>query len=120
MNPGTNIQPGENSDSKGPEETNGMLSLDGASADMEFLKLQGVDVARMTAKGIAAAGAGPSSGTAGGLARNSRVENVVPGDRTRKKGSGLDIAHYERARGPLLNIQAREEHTHENSGTDQA
>jgi outer membrane protein OmpA-like peptidoglycan-associated protein len=78
MIPNTNIQVEGHTDSTGSEETNTRLSLERASAVREFLKAQGVEEARMTAKGLAAAQPIAPNDTADGRAKNRRVEIVVP------------------------------------------
>ena len=74
----TNIQVEGHTDATGTEETNAKLSLERASAVKDFLKLQGVDDTRMSAKGLSSLQPVASNDTADGKARNRRVEIVVP------------------------------------------
>jgi outer membrane protein OmpA-like peptidoglycan-associated protein len=78
MIPNTNIQIEGHTDATGTEEKNAKLSLERASAVMEFLESQGVEKARMSAKGLAAAQPVASNDTPDGRAKNRRVEIVVP------------------------------------------
>ena len=84
MIPATNIQVEGHTDSTGTEEKNAKLSLDRASAVMDFMKAQGVDGTRMAAKGLAAAQPVASNDTPDGRAKNRRVEIVVPEDNAAK------------------------------------
>jgi len=74
----TNIQVEGHTDSTGSEETNAKLSLERASAVRDFLKSQGVEESRMSAKGLAATQPVAPNETAEGRAKNRRVEIVVP------------------------------------------
>jgi outer membrane protein OmpA-like peptidoglycan-associated protein len=78
MIPNANIQVEGHTDSTGSEATNAKLSLDRASAVMDFLKSQGVEAGRISAKGLAAAQPVASNDTPDGRAKNRRVEIVVP------------------------------------------
>ncbi len=74
----TNIQVEGHTDSTGSEEKNAKLSLERASAVKEFLKTQGVEEARMSAKGLSSSQPVASNDTPDGRAKNRRVEIIVP------------------------------------------
>jgi outer membrane protein OmpA-like peptidoglycan-associated protein len=76
----TNIQIEGHTDSTGSEETNAKLSLERAAAVKDFLQSQGVEEARMTAKGLGSVQPVASNDTADGRSKNRRVEIVVPED----------------------------------------
>ncbi|HEX6851392.1 MAG TPA: OmpA family protein [Candidatus Polarisedimenticolaceae bacterium] len=78
MIPNANIQVEGHTDATGSEETNAKLSLARATSVMEFLEAQGVEKARMSAKGVAAAQPVAPNDTPDGRAKNRRVEIVVP------------------------------------------
>jgi outer membrane protein OmpA-like peptidoglycan-associated protein len=78
MIPNTNIQVEGHTDATGSEEKNAKLSLERASAVKEFLKSQGVEEARMSAKGLAATKPVAPNDSPDGRAKNRRVEIVVP------------------------------------------
>ncbi len=80
MIPTTNIQIEGHTDSTGSDETNAKLSSGRASSVMDFLSSQGVDGARMTARGLGSARPVAPNETAEGRAKNRRVEIVVPED----------------------------------------
>jgi len=83
MIPATNILVEGHTDSTGSEDTNAKLSLERASAVMDFLKSQGVEETRMKAKGLGSTQPVASNDTPDGRAKNRRVEIVVPeGDTT--------------------------------------
>jgi outer membrane protein OmpA-like peptidoglycan-associated protein len=78
MIPTTNIQIEGYTDSTGSPEKNAKLSQERASSVKDFLKLQGVDEARMMAKGLGPDRPVASNDTPDGRAKNRRVEIIVP------------------------------------------
>ena len=78
MIPNANIQVEGHTDSAGTEATNAKLSMDRASAVKDFLKSQGVEEARMSAKGLGSSQPVAPNETADGKAKNRRVEIIVP------------------------------------------
>ena len=80
MIPTTNIQVEGYTDSTGTPETNAKLSMDRATAVMDFMKSQGVEEARITAAGLGPEKPVDTNDTAEGRAKNRRVEIVVPED----------------------------------------
>jgi outer membrane protein OmpA-like peptidoglycan-associated protein len=78
MIPTTNIQVEGHTDATGSEEPNAKLSLERATAVMDFLKSQGVNGARMTARGLGSAEPVEPNDTPEGRAKNRRVEIIVP------------------------------------------
>jgi outer membrane protein OmpA-like peptidoglycan-associated protein len=80
MIPNANIQVEGYTDSTGTAETNAKLSMERATAVMEFLKSQGVEDTRMKAAGLGPEKPVDTNDTAEGRAKNRRVEIVVPED----------------------------------------
>jgi outer membrane protein OmpA-like peptidoglycan-associated protein len=80
MIPTTNIQVEGYTDSTGSAETNAKLSMDRATAVMDFLKSQGVEETRVTAAGLGPEKPVDTNDTPEGRAKNRRVEIVVPED----------------------------------------
>jgi outer membrane protein OmpA-like peptidoglycan-associated protein len=78
MIPTTNIQVEGHTDATGSEEPNAKLSLERATAVMDFLKSQGVNGARMTARGLGSTQPVEPNDTPEGRAKNRRVEIIVP------------------------------------------
>lgn len=78
-NPDVEIEIAGHADSRGPDAYNQQLSVRRAESARDYLAQQGIDVARMTARGYGESQPIASNDTAAGQAKNRRVELLAVG-----------------------------------------